>query len=610
MSESSQDDLPEEYAQEISALISEGKDIKVSDLSNGIIDYSLKCPSGPHKNRFVYINLTADGEIIGEDVDSPDVTLGIKNHKLEGKHCQVYQRNGSYMLRDLNSSTGTWVKFGISDFVPIEDRMEIKLKNMSFIFEYGSRIEDPFTMILKKHGLLDYLGKFKSAGFDSVQRMQKIKTEEVNHLKELMGSDNPDKLVRALTSFSSDLVSGYVDRKLWVISGSDREERDWVDFTIGNKDTSTFQLSDEALDFGHTDDGLIVFEVAISFFEGRYCIFNSESNPIKDLYIRINPNKDVELRADDTIKAGNLELKVCRFNIGKAAKAEKKGDSNITFEKIYIAHDIQVSTRIDVSMIALFDGIDHVKCQRQISDRLPVAIQKQMGRVEGSAGPDTQSKLLTYIKDLLEKVCVEVDSEFLTTEFKMTSNNNTDYNTGCTCLMLLVFGDLLISANLGGNRAVLSRQGRAIHLTRDHSAYLPDELNRMLVAANGLLNEYQLRNIGPSRSFGRIELKRLSESGQKSIGPVVSITPELREMAIDYSTDEFIILGTDGVFEHLSSQEAVDFVRSRLAAMPVGNQDTQKVAEELLQHSFSQAPEGKSTHGSAVVLALTRGVIL
>ena len=64
-------------ANDIGTLISSGKDIKSADLTNGIVDYSLKCINGAHKNRFIYINLTPEGEIIGNDLANPQVTLAV-----------------------------------------------------------------------------------------------------------------------------------------------------------------------------------------------------------------------------------------------------------------------------------------------------------------------------------------------------------------------------------------------------------------------------------------------------------------------------------------------------------------------------------------------------
>jgi FHA domain len=111
------------------------RDIGWKQLTNGIIDYSLKCLSGPHKNKFVYINLTPEGEIIGSDPQ--EATLYIESDEIYPKHAHITCRNGTYFLKDLSSKIGTWHRQGVFDWLPIEDKMEIKIFDNLFVFEYG-----------------------------------------------------------------------------------------------------------------------------------------------------------------------------------------------------------------------------------------------------------------------------------------------------------------------------------------------------------------------------------------------------------------------------------------------------------------------------------------
>lgn len=104
-------------------------------LTNGIIDYSLKCLNGPHKNRFAYINLTPEGEIIGADEDN--TTLCIENAEMNPRHSQVMCRNGTYFVKDLGSKSGTWHRQGFFDGVIIEDKLEIKIFDELLLFEFG-----------------------------------------------------------------------------------------------------------------------------------------------------------------------------------------------------------------------------------------------------------------------------------------------------------------------------------------------------------------------------------------------------------------------------------------------------------------------------------------
>ena len=53
---------------------------------------------------------------------------------------------------------------------------------------------------------------------------------------------------------------------------------------------------------------------------------------------------------------------------------------------------------------------------------------------------------------------------------------------------------------------------------------------------------------------------------------MVTVTPEIREMQIDYLQHEFIVVACDGLFDVLSSQQCVDYIREKLGEMPIMEQ--------------------------------------
>lgn len=132
-------------AEEIGEKIKAGQDIAASrlalikgSLTNGIIDYSLKCVTGPHKNSFIYINLTPEGEILGSD--DKEATLYVENANLQPKHCQITCKNGLYTVKDLNSQTGTWYRQGMFEIIPLDDKKEIKIFEETLSFQFGGKL--------------------------------------------------------------------------------------------------------------------------------------------------------------------------------------------------------------------------------------------------------------------------------------------------------------------------------------------------------------------------------------------------------------------------------------------------------------------------------------
>jgi serine/threonine protein phosphatase PrpC len=120
---------------------------------------------------------------------------------------------------------------------------------------------------------------------------------------------------------------------------------------------------------------------------------------------------------------------------------------------------------------------------------------------------------------------------------------------------------ILLSANVGDSRAVLCRNGGAVDLTRDHKPNCDRERARL--EAMGETVEYdplgqcwRVRNLSLSRAIG-----------DKTSKPAVTGQVEIQQFTVT-DGDEFIILGSDGLWDVMSSQDAVTFVRNRLNATP------------------------------------------
>lgn len=114
----------------------------------------------------------------------------------------------------------------------------------------------------------------------------------------------------------------------------------------------------------------------------------------------------------------------------------------------------------------------------------------------------------------------------------------------------------LISANVGDSRAVLSRRGQAVDLTKDHKPTSDSERRRILEAGGRIfLDEtgvHRVMNLSLSRAVG-----------DKFSKPIVSAEPDIRRFRVE-DDDEFIVLASDGLWDVMSSQDVVNFVHARL----------------------------------------------
>lgn len=134
---------------------------------------------------------------------------------------------------------------------------------------------------------------------------------------------------------------------------------------------------------------------------------------------------------------------------------------------------------------------------------------------------------------------------------------------------------VLITANVGDSRALLSRQGIAIDLTRDHKPNDPLERSR-IENLGGKVLWCGLRDkigrpifrtkfggfTGVYRINGNLSLSRAI--GDRSERPLVSAKVDIEQWELNSETDEFVILATDGLWDVWSSQDVVDFCRQKL----------------------------------------------
>lgn len=149
--------------------------------------------------------------------------------------------------------------------------------------------------------------------------------------------------------------------------------------------------------------------------------------------------------------------------------------------------------------------------------------------------------------------------------------------SGTTALAALLWGRRLVIANAGDSRAVLSRKGKAIELSRDHKPKCKIEHQRIKKCGGYVCDEgYLCGELGVARAFGDFHLLQYKDL-EKQDGPF-TCEPEIQEHLLE-PEDEFLILGTDGLWDVLPSQRAVELARMMLRE----HNDPAKCAVQLVQ---------------------------
>ncbi|CAK9186697.1 unnamed protein product, partial [Ilex paraguariensis] len=115
--------------------------------------------------------------------------------------------------------------------------------------------------------------------------------------------------------------------------------------------------------------------------------------------------------------------------------------------------------------------------------------------------------------------------------------------SGACCVTALIEGEEMAISNLGDCRAVLCRSGVAEALTVDHRAGQDDERSR-IENMGGYVEIH--RELGESIGDAHLKDWVLAEPDTK----ILNLTPDM----------EYLLLASDGLWEEVGNQEAVDIV--------------------------------------------------
>jgi len=179
-------------------------------------------------------------------------------------------------------------------------------------------------------------------------------------------------------------------------------------------------------------------------------------------------------------------------------------------------------------------------------------------------------------------------------------------SAGSTALALLLRASgsavTAFCANVGDSRAVLCRGGAKVDLSFDHKCTRRDEATRIFAAGGSVIGGRLFGVLAVSRAFGDPDFKAAAVAAAgtpgsptgKPCGDALIAEPEVAHECLG-ADDEFILLACDGVWDVLSSQKAVNFVRRRLYT----HGDVARATRELVDKALAR---GSVDNCSAVLV--------
>lgn len=156
-------------------------------------------------------------------------------------------------------------------------------------------------------------------------------------------------------------------------------------------------------------------------------------------------------------------------------------------------------------------------------------------------------------KEILRDSILNLDEQLLSIASTMSGPTG-----GTTCLVSLIHDSRLFVANVGDSRSVIcDKNGEAVALTDDHK---PQQLNerRRIKEAGGFISFHGVWRVGgvlaTSRALGDFVLKEKN---------LIVADPDVEEFNLAELKPRFLIMATDGLWDCISNQDAVDFVKDK-----------------------------------------------
>nr|CCA21091.1 protein phosphatase 2C putative [Albugo laibachii Nc14] len=164
---------------------------------------------------------------------------------------------------------------------------------------------------------------------------------------------------------------------------------------------------------------------------------------------------------------------------------------------------------------------------------------------------------------------------------------------GSTAVSVIIRGSELFLSSLGDSRVVICHDGKATNVFTPHTPKVSSEYERICAAKGSVIQDRIFGVLGVSRAFGDNDFKTSrGRYKDRFNGDIVSGSPDVTSFHID-RTMKFILIGCDGLFDILSSQQIVDFVCSKS-----NRADAQQVAQDLVAYAISAG----STDNVSVIL--------
>ncbi|KAI3454002.1 hypothetical protein Pfo_010665 [Paulownia fortunei] len=273
---------------------------------------------------------------------------------------------------------------------------------------------------------------------------------------------------------------------------------------------------------------------------------------------------------DNRLRFGLSSMQGWRANMEDAHAALPNLDNSTSFFGVYDGHGGKVVAKF----CAKYLHQQVLKHEAYLAGDIGTSVQKAFFRMDEMMCGQRGWRELAVLGDKIDKFTGMIegliwsprsrDKNDQIDDWAFEEGPHSDFSgptSGCTACVAIIRENQLVVANAGDSRCVISRNGQAYNLSRDHKPDLEVERDRIL-KAGGFIHAGRVNgSLNLARAIGDMEFKQNKFLPAEK--QIVTANPDINIVELS-DDDEFIVLACDGIWDCMSSQQLVDFIHEQL----------------------------------------------
>ena len=212
------------------------------------------------------------------------------------------------------------------------------------------------------------------------------------------------------------------------------------------------------------------------------------------------------------------------------------------------------------SFFGVFDGHAGAYVSKYCSEHLLEAIVSNEDFAK--AAEKSQANGKQPCEDFTELAREAVRTSFIALDHNIRNIIDEGEKSGSTAVVVLVSPSHVYFGNCGDSRAIYCRAGKQAFATADHKPVNPEEKSRIEKAGGSVMIQRINGSLAVSRALGDFEYKM--EPQLSATEQLVSPEPEVSCLRRE-NDDEFLLLACDGVWDVMTNDEVIGFIRAKLS---------------------------------------------